>query len=94
VLPLISDAACGSEETRADALWALTGVAHRVGRDGVYQMLRMDTDTSDADNSRLDAFIDQIFRHSQKEVEEHFELFYDMDARSIVLAAEPQGYTH
>jgi hypothetical protein len=94
VLPLISDAACGSEETRADALWALTGVAHRVGREGVYQMLRMDTDTSDADNSRLDAFIDQIFRYSQKEVEEHFELFYDMDARSIVLAAEPQGYTH
>jgi len=94
VLPLISDAACGSEETRADALWALTGVAHRVGREGVYQMLRMDTDTSDADNSRLDAFIDQIFRYSQKEVEEHFELFYDRDARSIVLAAGPQGYTH
>jgi hypothetical protein len=54
----------------------------------------MDTDTSDADNSRLDAFIDQIFRYSQKEVEEHFELFYDRDARSIVLAAGPQGYTH
>jgi hypothetical protein len=93
VLPLISDAACGSEETRADALWALTGVAHRVGREGLYQMLRMDTDTSDADNSRLDSFVDQLFRYSQKDVEEHFESFYDIGARSIVLA-EPQGYTH
>ena len=93
VLPLISDAACGSEETRADALWALTGVAHRVGREGLSQMLRVDTDTSDADNSRLDSFMDQIFQYSQKDVEEHFESFYDIGARSIVLA-EPHGYTH
>jgi hypothetical protein len=94
LLPLISDVLRGSEATRADAMWALTGVAHRLGREGIYQMLRMDTDTSDADNSRLDSFMDQIFRYSQKDVEEHFELFYDIGARSIVLAEEPHGYTH
>jgi hypothetical protein len=94
VLPLIAEVVRGSEATRADALWALTGIAHRVGREGLYQMLRMDAATNGVDDSQLDAFIDQIFRHPQKEVEEHFELFYDRDARSIVLAAEPQGYTH
>jgi hypothetical protein len=94
VLPLIADVVRGSEATRADALWALTGVAHRMGRECLYQMLRMDADTSDAENGPLDAFMDQLFRYSQKKVEEHFELFYVIGARRIVLAEEPQGCTH
>jgi len=94
VLPLIADVACGSEATCPDVLWALTGVAHRLGREGLYQMLRMDADTSDAENGPLDAFMDQLFRYSQKKVEEHFESFYDIGARRIVLAEEPQRCTH
>jgi len=94
LLPLISDVVRGSEATRADAMWALTGVAHRLGREGIYQMLRMDTDTSDADNSHLDSFMDQIFQYSQKDVEEHFELFYSSGAGSILFQEERQGCTH
>ena len=75
VLPLVSDLVRGSEETRADAMWALTGVAHRLGRAGLYQRLRMDADTSEVDNSHLDAFMDRLFKYSQKDVEEHFESF-------------------
>ena len=94
VVPLLSDVLRGSAETRADALWALTGVAHCLGREGIYEALRIVTDASDANKSQLDPFIDQLFQYSQNDVEEHFELFYDIDARSIFLAEEPHGYTH
>lgn len=94
VVPLMSEVIFGAEETQADAMWALTGVAHRLGRDDLYEELRDGTDAQETDSSQIESFVDRVFRYSQEDVEKHFETFYDIDARSLLTLAKRQGYQH
>ncbi len=94
VVPLMSEVVFGAEETKADAMWALTGIAHRLGRDDLYGDLRDGTDAQETDGSQIESFVDRVFRYSQEDVEKHFETFYAIDARSLVTLVKRQGYNH
>jgi hypothetical protein len=84
VLPLIAEVLDNAEETRADAMWALTGVAHRVGRDGLYLELTGGSEAQETNDSKVESFVDRLFLYSQEDVERHFESFYDKTAASLV----------
>jgi hypothetical protein len=74
ILPLVEEVLKKSERTSADAMWALTGVAHRLGRD---ELLRLLSDgANDATRAQVGTFVDRIFRYDQDAVERHFETFY------------------
>jgi hypothetical protein len=74
IFPLLEEVLTKSEQTSADAMWALTGVAHRVGRD---ELVRLLTDgTNDATRAQAEAFVNRIFIYDQDAVERNFETFY------------------
>jgi len=74
ILPLVEEVLKKSEQTSADAMWALTGVAHRLGRD---ELLRLLSDGADnATRAQVETFVDRIFRFDQDAVERNFETFY------------------
>jgi len=74
IVPLVEEVLKRSERTSADAMWALTGVAHRLGRDELLRLLADGAD--DATRAQVEAFLEQIFRYGQDAVERHFEAFY------------------
>ncbi len=80
----MSEVVFGAEETKADAMWALTGVAHRLGRDALYEELRDGTGAQETDRRQIESFVDRIFHYSQEDVEKHFETFYDRNASSLI----------
>jgi len=74
ILPLVEEVLKQSELTSAEAMWALTGVAHRLGRDELLHLLSEDTD--DALRAQVETFLDRIYTYDQDAVERHFETFY------------------
>ena len=80
VLPLIAELLLGVEENKPDVLWALTGIAHRMGRDAFHQQLTGDSDTQGSPGSNVELLVDRLFQYSQGDVETHFETFYTKDA--------------
>lgn len=83
VLALIVEALDGTDERRSEAMWALTGIAHRIGRDNFHATAR-DCDAQPTESSGVKSFVDLIFRYSQDDVEQHFEAFYDRNATSLL----------
>lgn len=81
-LPLVEEVVTRSGQASADAMWALTGVAHRLGRNELLRLLNVGAD--DATRAQAESFVDQIFIYGQDAVERHFETFY---ARSLSRAA-------
>ena len=74
ILPLVEEVLKKSEQTSADAMWALTGVAHRLGRDELLRLLSDGAD--DGTRAQLETFVDRIFIYDQDAVERNFETFY------------------
>ena len=75
ILPLVKEVLKQSHRTSADAMWALTGIAHRLGRDQFLSVI-LDDDANESDRERAAAFVDQIFIYDQEAVERNFESFY------------------
>ena len=74
ILTLVEEVLKKSEQTSADAMWALTGVAHRLGRD---ELLRLLSDgANDGTRVQVETFVDRIFTYGQDAVERNFEAFY------------------
>jgi len=86
ILPLVEEVVTRSGQASADAMWALTGVAHRLGRNELLRLLNVGAD--DATRAQAESFVDQIFIYGQDAVERHFETFY---ARSLSRAADLVG---
>jgi hypothetical protein len=86
ILPLAEEVVTQSGRASADAMWALTGVAHRLRRDEVLRLLSDGAD--DATRAQAETFVDRIFIYDQDAVERHFETFY---ARSLGRAADVGG---
>lgn len=84
VLALIVEALNGTDERRSDAMWALTGIAHRIGRDDFGAAILDADDAQPTESSRVTSFVDLIFRYSSEDVERHFESFYDRNATSLL----------
>jgi hypothetical protein len=74
ILPLVDEVLKKSEQTSADAMWALTGVAHRLGRDELLRLLSDDVD--DGTRKSVETFVDRLFIYDQDAVERNFEVFY------------------
>jgi hypothetical protein len=84
VLALIVAALNGSDERRSEALWALTGIAHRIGRDDFRAAIPEGDDAQPKERSGIASFVDLVFRYTQADVEQHFETFYDRSATSLL----------
>ncbi|MCP4895720.1 MAG: hypothetical protein GY906_02000, partial [bacterium] len=74
ILPLVEEVLKKAKQTSADAMWALTGVAHRLGRDELLRLLNDGAD--DGTRVQVETFIDRIFIYDQDAVERNFETFY------------------
>ncbi len=83
VLALITEILDGADEIKGDAMWALTGIAHRLGRERFFEVFRDGGDAQETGESKFDSFVDRVFLYSQEDVEKHFETFYDRNASSL-----------
>jgi hypothetical protein len=93
VLPLIAAILDGREEFRADAMWALTGIAHQLGRDRLAEALRSEQGAL-TPGETIETLVDRIFLYSQEDVEKHFEAFYDRHASSLLSTRQKLGPQH
>lgn len=87
VLPLLAATLDGPESLRADATWALTGIAHRLGREGLREALNEADDAATTRPEVIDTVVDRIFRFSEQDVERHFETFYSRNPSNVPPAA-------
>lgn len=78
MVPLVTEVHKQAGDSSADAMWAMTGIAHRLGRDELLRFLGDGADESSV--AQLQVFVDQLFLYDQDAVERHFETFY---ARSL-----------
>jgi hypothetical protein len=85
VLPLIAGMLDGPEQLRADAMWALTGISHRLGRDRLAEVLRSEEGVPKTPAETIETLVERFFLYSQEDVEKHFEVFYDRTASSLLI---------
>lgn len=76
VLPLLSEILSGVAEHQGDAMWALTGIAHRIGAEALTTEITMEGTASTEANRNVGDFVERLFDYSAADVEKHFELFY------------------
>ena len=94
LLALIVEALDGTDERRSEAMWALTGIAHRIGRDDFRAAIRDGDDAQPTESSGVTSFVDLVFRYSPADVEQHFESFYDRNATSLLNQAKKAAPHH
>jgi hypothetical protein len=94
VVPLASEVLVGPDDRKADAMWALTGVGYRVGRDIIAQELLGDVGTEETQRQQVEAFLDRLFHYSQADVESHFEAFYATTATGLLSIAKGPRQQH
>ncbi len=83
VFPLIGQTMHGPDNAKGEAMWALTGIAHRLGREALAEELRNSPVPGKITESDIESSLDKIFKYSVEEVERHFEVFYDTDGGSL-----------
>lgn len=83
ILPSIAQIMLGPDSVKGEAMWALTGIAHRIGRGALAEELRNGPEPDKITKSDVESFLDKIFKYSAEDVERHFEIFYDMDGSSL-----------
>ena len=88
VLPVIAAMLSGPEELRADAMWALTGIAHRLGRDRLREALSAAEAVPLTPAETIETLVDRIFLYSQQDVEKYFDAFYDGQASGLLSACD------
>lgn len=91
VLPLIAELLFGIEKADPDVMWALTGVAHRMGRETFTRHLMSDVDVQESRGSKVALFVDRVFQYSAEDVETHFETFYTKDVDNLLDLANAQS---
>ena len=94
VVPLLAAIIHGPERLRADAMWALTGIAHRLGREGLAEALRSEEAGQDTSQEAIETIVDRVFLYSQDDVARNFEAFYDRDASSLLGTSKVLGPRH
>ncbi len=76
VIPLLQLAVEGDRASREQAVWAMTGVAHRIGRSVLLEELARASPPDDGAATTRDAVADRIFSFSAAAAQEYFALFY------------------
>lgn len=94
MLPLLLLSVGAEEATREEAMWALTSIAHRIGRTAFLEELEnVSVPESQAGKAR-EAIADRIYSYSADEAEEYFALFYERDGLNIPNLLYQQGTLH
>lgn len=83
IFPLLALAIHGPDGTKGEATWALTGIAHRLGREALAAALRNSPESENVSEAGVESFLDIIFKYSAEDVARHFEVFYDTDGSSF-----------
>ncbi len=83
VFPLIGQTMLGPDNAKGEAMWALTGIAHRIGREALAEELHNSPGPEKVKESDVESFLEKVFKYSAKDVERHFEVFYDTDGGSL-----------
>ena len=94
IFPLIALAMLGPDKAKGEAMWALTGIAHRLGREALAEELRNSPDPEKVTESDVESFVEQVFKYSVEDVERHFEVFYDTNGSSISGSADQDKLMH
>ena len=77
VIPLCILSTDAPEATREEAMWALTSIAHRIGRAAFREELDGVLTREDQDGQHsLEVFADRIYSRSAEEAADYFSLFY------------------
>jgi len=76
VRPLMSEILHGPERLRGDAMWALTGIAHRLGREAFALALQGDEASTEQLAKAVEVQVERTYKYSQADVERYFETFY------------------
>jgi hypothetical protein len=87
VLPLLFEIIEGPDQHKADATWALTGIAHRLGADA-FGAIVSGGDTGQRDE-HIETFVQRILSYSEADVAHHFETFYATDASGLPGNSKP-----
>jgi hypothetical protein len=80
ILPLIERTIRGPDEIQGEAVWALTGIAHRIGRTAFTGELSNLLELGGPAAGELERSVNHMFKFSFEEVKNHFELFYAGEA--------------
>ena len=95
VLPLVFCVMEGPDQSKSDAMWALTSIAHRIGRTVLIEevangevSLKVNADET------YEKFADRIFSCSASEAEDYFSLFYAHEGTSVSELLKQQEALH
>jgi hypothetical protein len=95
VLPLLFRVIEGNDQTRADAMWALTSIAYRIGRSGLIEELESAESSPDVNvGEDYEHFADRVYSYSASEAENHFALFYGRSEISVSELLQQQETLH
>jgi hypothetical protein len=95
VLPLLFRVIEGNDQTRADAMWALTSIAYRIGRSGLIEELESAESSPDVNvGEDYENFADRVYSYSASEAENHFALFYGRGEISVSELLQQQETLH
>ncbi len=93
VVPLMTEIVDGPERLRGDAMWALSGIGHRLGREALALAMQGDEEPTEELAKMIDAQVERILKCPQHEVERQFETFYNRHP-SFQLGAPRPGRLH
>jgi hypothetical protein len=94
VLPLLLLSVGAEEAIREEAMWALTSIAHRIGRTAFLEELENASLPESQAGKAREAIADRIYSYSADEAEEYFALFYERDGLNIPNLLYQQGTLH
>ncbi len=97
ILPLFIRAAMHSrspEEIMGDPLWAMTGIAHRIGRTELTEELNNVFVPDKALSDTLERLVHHVFKFSFEDVKNHFQLYYATEALEFPVATGLDNKQH
>ena len=95
VLPLVFCVMKGPDQSKSDAMWALTSIAYRIGRAVLIEELAGAEAPLDGNADKAyGEFADRIFSYSASEAEDYFSLFYAHEGTSVSELLQQQEILH
>jgi hypothetical protein len=91
IIPLLQLATGADQTTKAEAMWAVTGIAHRIGRMAFLEELDQASTPGDEVGPTREAIVDRVFSFPAAAVQEYFEPFYQrkgIDLSSVRMPRE------
>jgi hypothetical protein len=94
IVPLLQVATGADQATKAEAMWAVTGIAHRIGRTAFLEELDQAPTPGDEAGPAREAVADRVFSFPAAAVQEYFELFYQREGLDLSSMRLPRERPH